>query len=116
MLMTTEDLKNLHIVESLNKGDFKITKHVWLKVMDDDPTSVQARTSHNILQPWISHYIAKTVKGRRNLCRPPIIVSEFPRLYNGPQPIKPAKKKDLMTMMPYIPEEFRQFYNQITTA
>lgn len=100
-VMTTEDFKNLQIVEeSLNKGDFKITKHVCLKIMDDDPTSVQARTSHNIFQPWISHCIAKTVKGRRNLSRPPVIVSEFPRLYNGPLPIKPAKKKDLMTMMP----------------
>lgn len=116
MPLVSEDFKDLSIVEnSMNRGDFRITQYVWLKIAHDDPTTLQARTSHNILQPWTSHCIAKKVKGKKSKLRlPPVKVCRFPRLYEGPLPIQPAKKNDLMSMMPYIPEEFRQFYEAIT--
>lgn len=109
MLMNTEDSKKLHILEeSLNKEDLKITKHVWLIIMDDFRTSVKARESHNILQPWISHCTTKKVKGKMNLW----MLVTIPGLLF----IKPAKKEDLISMISYFPEEFRQFYYIITPA
>ena len=63
-----------------------------------------------------SHCIAKKAKGKKNENLPPVRLAALPRMYEGPLPIKSAKKDDLITMMPYIPEEFHEFYNKITTV
>lgn len=116
-MMSNDDFKDMSIVErSLRTGNFRITHYVWLRITHDDPCTVQARPSHNIMQSWTSHCLAKKVRGRRNVNRPPVRVSRFPSLYKGPLSIKPEKKADLMAMMPYVPEEFRGFYIDIKTT
>lgn len=64
--METEDFKDLHItVNSLVKGLFKITDYLWLKITSDDPTTLRGRDVLyvcNVLQPWISHSLAKKCK------------------------------------------------------
>lgn len=113
-VMSSEDFKDLSIVEkSLRTGTFRITHYVWLRITHDDPCTLQARVSHNILLPWTSHCVAKKAKGRRHVNLPPVKVSRFPRLYEGPLSIKKEKKADLMAMMPYVPAEFREFYTNI---
>lgn len=36
--------------------------------------------------------------------------------YNTTLPINPLKKKDLLSLLPLIPEELHQFYNGVLTS
>lgn len=112
-MMEGEDFKNIDIVlKSLATAKFNITDHVWYQITTDDPITLRARISHNILQPWISHCLAKKIKHTKKFY-PPVNVLEFPSLYTSRLGIKPAKKKDLDDMCQYIPAEFRGFYESI---
>lgn len=102
-VMYSEDNKNLSIDEnSLKTGTFRITYYVWVRLKHDDPCTLQARPSHNTLQPWTRFCLARKAKGRKSVNLPPVKVSRFPRLYKGPLAIKKEKKADLMAMMSYV--------------
>lgn len=112
--MKTDDFKNINIIKnSLNKGSFKITEYVWLQITQDDPTTLRGRKSHNVLQTWVNHTLAKKEKGRSGRNLPPVRVASFPNAYEGPLPIKAAKKKDLEDMCRYIPEMYVNFYKDL---
>ena len=113
-VMGTDDFKDLSVVEnSLRKGSYKITEQVWYQIASDDPTTLRGRTSHNVLQPWKTHSIAKKAQGRGERNLPPVEVARFCNLYGEHLPIKQAKKTDLEDMCRYIPEEFVEFYNNL---
>lgn len=112
--MNTEDFKNISVIEtSLNKGSFKITENGWLQISQDDPTTLKGRRSHSVLQPWISHSLAKKERGRSGRNLPPVRVTSFPNAYHGPLAIKAAKKKDLQDMCRYIPLQYVDFYKNL---
>ncbi len=48
------------------------------------------------------------LKGRKKL--PPSLAATFPEKYPGGHGIKPKKLEDLQRMLPFIPQESRQFY------
>ncbi|KAK9871616.1 hypothetical protein WA026_012996 [Henosepilachna vigintioctopunctata] len=79
----------------------------WYQITKDEPITLRA-TSHNILQPWMSHCSAKKIK-HINKYYPSVKVLEFPCLYTTRFGIKPAKKKDLDDMCRFIPAEFKDF-------
>lgn len=113
-VMDTQDFKNTDIVlHSIETLKFSITSHVWYQISKDDPTTLRARKSHNVLQTWTTHSLAKKVNGPGDKRRPPVNVQNFPPLYNDTLPIKAAKKKDLMNMCQYIPQEYVEYYENI---
>ncbi|KAG8319986.1 hypothetical protein J6590_079176 [Homalodisca vitripennis] len=132
-LMNTKDFKNTDIVlNSLATNKFNITNHVWYQMTADDPTTLRGRTAHNVLQPWYGHVLSKIIRERDDVNTsktstsqkkrpskkevrryPPVVVQQFPRLYEGTLPIKAAKKKDLLDMCRYIPQEYVPFYENI---
>lgn len=112
-IMDTSDFKNLDIVlNSLATTKFNITDHVWYQITNDDPITLRARSSHNVLRPWTPHCLAKKIRNT-NRFYPPVEVTAFPCLYTNRLGIKPAKKKDLDDMCKYVPAEFREFYETI---
>lgn len=117
-VMETDDFKNSDIVlNSLATATFSITQHVWYQITKDDPATLRARPSHNVLRPWTTHCLAKKVRySRDGSVYPPVKIAEFPNLYPGRLGIMAAKKTDLLDMMRYIPQEFRAFYENITVA
>lgn len=89
--MNSEDFKNLQIVQEwLNKGDFKITKHVLLKIIigTHQGVSVDQKSA-----------VSKKLGGK-NLCHPPVNVY-IPNIYEESFFIKLAKEDNLMSMIPY---------------
>lgn len=53
--MNQNDFKDLDVVtESLmtTNSKFKTTNYAWFKLSTDDPTSVHARETHNVIRPW----------------------------------------------------------------
>lgn len=113
-VMGTQDFKDTDIVlRSLETSKFSITSHLWYQMSKDDPTTLRGRKSHNVLQPWTTHSLAKKANGPGNNRRPPVHVQEFPPLYNDTLAIKAAKKKDLMDMCQYIPKDCIIFYENI---
>lgn len=112
-VMNRENFKNMDIVlKSLATTKFNITDYVWYQITNDDPITLRARISHNVLQPWMSHSLAKKIK-YTNKFYPPVKITQLTSLYTSPLGIKPAKKKDLDDMCQYIPSEFREFYESI---
>lgn len=103
--MKQEDFKDIdHIVASymIPNSKFQITKYVWFKMAEDDPTSVHTRESHNTMRPW------KVFKLFADNVNPRIIV---PRLYNVAIPIKKEKKKDLVHMTSFMTKQsHKDFY------
>lgn len=112
--MENNDFKDLSLIESSLKKDsaFKITEVVWLQITRDDPTTIRARVSHNILQPWATYSMSKKMRGVRNRCLPPVRVElqRLPNLYNS---VLPIKKENLLDMCKFIPLEYREFYNNL---
>lgn len=113
-VMYSEDLKKLKYWWKLTQNRY-ISDHALYRLTHDDPCTLQARPSHNTLQPWTRFSLARKAKGRKNFYLPPVKVSRIPRLYKRPLAIKKEKKADLMAMMPYVPEEFSEFYHKINS-
>ena len=93
--MKREDFKDLTPIELQMKRDptLKITDAMWVKFTSDDPSSVQIRRSHNVLQPWNRHSMLKLRRGAlpSNLPKPPEL-TDLPSLYQEPLPVKKEKR------------------------
>lgn len=109
--MNQSDFKDLDLILSrLKKQNFKITKFVWFKTTADDPSTLYARDSHNILKPWITCNVFPT---NMNYCD----YNEIPALYSELVPISNEKKKDLLDMIHYLTnDEHVSFYDSLPTT
>lgn len=61
----------------------------------------------------------KKAKGVRNQCLPPVAVQleMLPTLYKNPLPVKKEKKKNLVDICAYIPnQEYREFYMNLPST
>ena len=80
------------------------------KITADDPSTLYARDSHNILKPWISCNVFPT---NMNYCD----YNEIPALYSELVPISNEKKKDLLDMIHYLTnDEHVSFYDSLPTS
>ncbi|KAG8290413.1 hypothetical protein J6590_081880 [Homalodisca vitripennis] len=88
-----------------------------IQIRSDDPSRISLRKTHNLLETRTTDVILKTPRGRR----PPQLETlykvtdplEFPKMYGGPLPISKGKKDNLLAMLELLPEEHRQFYQEI---
>ena len=69
------------------------------------PNEVWLRYPYNTDEPWSK---VSLLKGRKRLL--PSIVVALPVKYPNGHPIKSKKLEDLEQMIPFIPQENRQFY------
>lgn len=107
--MKQEDFKDIETLTQklmVKSTKFQITKYVWFKLSQDDLTSVYARDSHNVIKPWKIFQLFN--------CE--VELPDLPLLYNMLLPISEEKKKDLLTMIPFLTEEnHKEFYKNLPT-
>lgn len=110
--MEQVNFKDLEVIQKTimkTCSKFQITKYVWYKLSRDDPTSLYARTSHNLLRPWTIFKLFTDPS-------PSILSSiiNLPPLYLTFLPIQKEKKSDLIKMAEYLhSEENKQFYRTL---
>lgn len=109
--MQRNDFKDFSCLDKNIKRDpkQKVTEVKWLKFSSDEPTMIKVRKSHNLIQPWVTHSFCKAFARLRNLdsgIRP----ENIPQLYEDAIKIKKEKYNDLMDMVLYLREEFKEFY------
>lgn len=104
--MTQDEFKNIDVVTNthLKKSTkFQITKYVWYKLSHDDPSTLYAKASHNILRPW------KTFK----IFDPTVGIPEPHHLslvYTSLLPISKEKKKDLLHMTQFMTDPTHELF------
>lgn len=104
--MTQDKFKDIDVItgtQMRRRATFQITKYVWYKLSRDDPSTVYARETHNLLRPWKAFHIFE----------PPIALPtprEIPRLYLNLLPISKEKKKDLVHMTRFMTEESHKLF------
>jgi len=106
--MQQNDFKDFTPVEKslIRNTKMKITEGMWMKVTSDDPTNVYLRSSHNILRSWSIFQIYGRKINLASLCN-------LPEIYTEVIPISEEKKKDLIDMCDYLPQEKKQFYQDL---
>lgn len=106
--MQQNDFKDFTPVEKalIRNTKMKITEGMWMKVTSDDPKNVYLRSSHNILRPWSIFQIYGRKINLASLCN-------LPEIYTEVIPISEEKKKDLIDMCDYLPQEKKQFYQDL---
>nr|CAD7257264.1 unnamed protein product [Timema shepardi] len=106
--MQQENFKDLEVLSRgfKNKAKLQITKSVWYKLLADDPTTLYARESHNVLRPWVPYRVLVNIT--------PVRYCDLPPLYTEPLPISKEKKKDLLAMSEYLVDtEHQEFYKNL---
>lgn len=95
---------------NMNKSNETGEKCVWREVkwLKIKPQKVFYKRNLKEDEPFATIDIA-----RRNKPNPQL---HPPACYNAPIPIAPEKKKDLLTLLRYIPPVFHEFYNQLPTT
>lgn len=113
--MQLEDFKDFSAVSKCLRRDpeLKITDVMWIQLTADDPTSIRARKSHNILQPWRVYSLRKEEKHRNRNVSYAAGVHSLKSVYHTLLPIKKEKKNDLLHMCDFLPLEYRQFYENL---
>nr|CAD7399314.1 unnamed protein product [Timema poppensis] len=109
--MQQENFKDLEVLSRgfKNKAKLQITKSVWYKLLADDPTTLYARESHNVLRPWVPYRVFVNITQVR--------YCDLPPLYTEPLPISKEKKKDLLAMSEYLVDtEHQEFYKNLRSG
>ncbi|XP_046809073.1 uncharacterized protein LOC124420415 [Lucilia cuprina] len=111
--MKLEDFKNFMEITELIKinSECKITKARWIQLTLDDPNTLRLRSSHELSESWSNYSIAngKVDSGRNNI---PNLDNLLPSREKNID-ICENKKKDLLTMVKYLPNYAKQFYEDI---
>ena len=81
----------------------------WVRVEKDCLLAFKYSYTHNDLEPWKSVDLRPKRVGRPSDMAQVIL----PQLYDGPQPINPAKLRDLRSLLCYIPPIHHGFYEAL---
>ena len=98
-------------------GEVLLSKAAVLAIDKSAPLVTQMRMSHGHPQPWlkVDRKPKRKGKGRprkaQNLSA--IILGQK---YSGPNPVNPAKKNDLLKLLPLIPPIHHDFFKSIVTS
>lgn len=111
--MQLQDFKDFSdITNQLTKTNkCKITKARWIQLTADDPNTIKLRNSHDLSEPW-SNYLLKDGKNKKNIKSLPNPDS-LEVLRKDKIEICENKKKDIRSMLKYLPTEEAQFYEDI---
>ncbi|KAL4153297.1 hypothetical protein QTP88_001130 [Uroleucon formosanum] len=102
--MSQNDFKDFSALEQdIAKKNLKITQAMWLKLTADAPKHVNIRESHNTLKPWTSHQIRQN-NFKDNTLSP---------AYESPVALTKEKKKDLLDLCKYMPQQYSDFYTSL---
>lgn len=100
-----------------NKKPVLISKAFWMNFgqgkdlsgrIVKHPNEVWLRYSYDTSESWSK---VSLLKGRKKL--PPSLDVDLPEKYPNGHSIKPKKLEDLQKMIPFLPEENRQFYHDL---
>ena len=109
-----------HRKKDADKKPVLISKAVWMNFgqgedisgeLKKHPNEVWLRYSYNTDEPWSK---VSLLKGRKKL--PPSRVVPLPEKYPNGHAVKSKKLEDLERMIPFLPPESRQFYNDLLTS
>ena len=94
--------------QDITKKNLKITQAMWLKLTADAPKHVNIRESHNTLRPWTLHQIRQN-----NFKDNTLSIKDLPPAYEFPVALTKEKKKDLLDMCKYMPQQYSDFYTSL---
>ncbi|XP_039968959.1 uncharacterized protein LOC120780771 [Bactrocera tryoni] len=108
------DFKNFDVlIKNLNKNTCKITEGRWLQITADDMQVLRLRMNHSTGEPWHCHSLRKKSKCQQKYARDILRPYELPVLRKKPIAISAEKKKDLLVMAVYLPNQDAEFYRAI---
>ena len=92
---------------TLNKCN--ISKCTMLKVSQSHPSTIAIKTTYSILEQWKVVNVLKRGKSAIDIQQTLLQLKDQPRL-------SVEKKRDLSTMLPFLPEEHREFYETLIST
>nr|XP_022909003.1 uncharacterized protein LOC111420275 [Onthophagus taurus] len=109
-MMQEEDFFNFAKLAQLylNTTQLEISKVVWIKVSKDNPGRVCTKKTFSDLEPWKITNVFK-----KNITKNHIVGMNLPQLEMATR-LNNEKKADLKKMIPYLKEENKQFYRELT--
>jgi len=107
--MSQNYFKDFSAIEQyITKKSLKITQAIWFKLTADTPKHVNIRKSHNTLRPWTLYQIRQ-----KNFKDNTLSIKDLPPAYKSPVDFTKEKKKDLLDMCKYMPQQYSDFYTSL---